>query len=245
LAPGVRVVVTTRRGGHSASPRAGLNLATHVGDVPACVVANRQCLQQVLQLPAAPWWLQQVHGIQVFEPAAIVPDAGWPLPVADAACTRHGAVLAVLTADCLPVVLAAADGSAVAVAHAGWRGLAAGVLEASLAALRCAPDAVTAWLGPAIGPRAFEVGDEVREVFVSGHEQAAMAFVANARGRWQADLGLLAMQRLEAAGVTRVGGGGVCTVSDPTRWYSYRRDSVPGADTGRFVTLVWRERVTL
>lgn len=241
LAPGVQVAVTTRIGGISSGNRAALNLATHVGDDAACVAENRRRLQTRLMLPAAPLWLQQVHGIAVVDAAGQAGGGSAP-PVADAAVAREaGQVLAVLTADCLPVVLAARDGGSVGVAHAGWRGLAHGVLEATLSALPCRPADVVAWLGPAIGPAAFEVGDEVQAAFTRADAAAAAAFTRNARGRWQADLFLLARQRLARAGVGQVRGGGACTVSDPARWFSYRRDHSPAGDTGRFATLAWIE----
>ena len=251
LMPGVRVAVTTRAGGVSVGSREGLNLASHVGDEPARVEENRRRLRHALDLPAEPCWLQQVHGIAV----ANGDESGVVPPVADAAITLGNGVLAILTADCLPVVFAVPRRGAapdepvlLGAAHAGWRGLVAGVLEATLARLVAAGGdlaGTVAWLGPAIGPTAFEVGDEVRAAFVAADSVATTAFARNERGRWQADLFLLARQRLARAGVPTVLGGGVCTVSDAVRWYSYRRDARPHADTGRLATLVWRERVTL
>ena len=264
LLPGVKIAVTTRAGGVSEGARAGLNLATHVGDAPALVEENRRRLRQALGLPSEPCWLQQVHGTAVAEvdgegvahgAQAGVQAAVWIPPVADAAITRGEKVLAILTADCLPVVFAlprrgtgSQDGPLLGAAHAGWRGLLGGVLEATLARLEAAGGdlaGAVAWLGPAIGPTAFEVGDEVRAAFVAASPLAATAFLPNEHGRWQADLFLLARQRLAQAGVRVVGGGGVCTHGDPARWYSYRRDARPGLDTGRLATLVWQERVTL
>lgn len=265
LLPGVRVAVATRAGGVSAGSRSSLNLATHVGDEPALVLENRRRLRQALALPAEPRWLQQVHGTAVADADAVTTvhtdslvDRGadtWIPPVADAAITRGEQVLAILTADCLPVVFAAprrgaAPGEPVLLgaAHAGWRGLLGGVLEATLEQLKAAGGDLAkavAWMGPAIGPAAFEVGDEVKAAFVAVSPLAAMAFARNDRGRWQADLFLLARQRLTQAGIAVVGGGGVCTCSDSARWYSYRRDARPGMDTGRLATLVWQERVTL
>jgi len=261
LLPGVRLAVTTRVGGVSVESRRGLNLASHVGDEPERVAENRQRLRHALALPAEPCWLQQVHGTAVADTDTITrtdsetnPDQ-WAPPVADAAITRGEQVLAILTADCLPVVFAMPLRAAMpaahpllGAAHAGWRGLLGGVLEATLARLEAAGGdlaGAVAWLGPAIGPAAFEVGDEVRAAFVAADSAAAVAFAPNARGRWQADLFLLARQRLARAGVPTVLGGGVCTVTDAARWYSYRRDARPGADTGRLATLVWQERVTL
>jgi polyphenol oxidase len=160
-------------------------------------------------------------------------------PIADASVTSTpGTVLAILTADCLPVVFAAEDGSAIGAAHAGWRGLAGGVLENTVAAMDIAPERIVAWLGPAAGPQAYEIGQEVFDAFVSLDGRAASAFVATRPGHWKVDLYALARQRLTDAGVTRVFGGGLCTISDPQRFYSHRRD----ARTGRMATLVWMQR---
>ncbi|GHU12160.1 laccase domain protein [Betaproteobacteria bacterium] len=227
----VRAVVTTRHGGVSAAPWASFNLATHVGDEPTAVAANRARLR--LHLPAEPCWLEQVHGCGVVD--AGVGTAG--VPVADAAVTRTvGRVCAVLTADCLPVLFCDEAGSVVAVAHAGWRGLAAGVLEATVAKMALAPACIMAWLGPAIGPTAFEVGGEVRAIFLAHDAEAEAAFVASRRaGKWLADLFVLARQRLAAMGGGQVYGGGVCTASDTGNFFSYRREG----QTGRFASLVW------
>lgn len=230
--PTVRAVATTRAGGSSSGAWAGLNLGDHVDDDPAAVAANRACLEAALDLPAPPRWLRQVHGIAVTIPGRREPAES------DAAVTREaGRVLAILTADCLPVLFAHRDGRVIGAAHAGWRGLAAGVLEATLAAMDCRPADVMAWLGPAIGPAAFEVGDEVRTAFLDADPGAGAAFVANARGRWQADLAALARRRLGAAGVTAVYGGELCTLADPSRFYSHRRDG----RTGRMASLIWIE----
>jgi YfiH family protein len=227
----VHAVTTTRAGGVSTGAWSSMNPADHVGDTPSAVAANRAHLRAVLGLPAAPVWLQQVHGDRVVDAAT----AG-PRPEADAAWTdRPGVVCAVLTADCLPVVFADRAGSCVAAAHAGWRGLAAGVLEATVARLPAAPPDLLAWLGPAIGPAAFEVGGEVRAAFVDRDARAAGAFTPGAEGRWFADLHALARLRLAACGVTAVYGGGACTYSDAVRFFSYRRDGT----TGRMATLVW------
>ncbi|MEW5973100.1 MAG: peptidoglycan editing factor PgeF [Pseudomonadota bacterium] len=231
--PGVRAVVTTRVGGVSQAPFDTFNLATHVGDDPRAVGENRRRLREALRLPAEPLWLDQVHGIDVC-------DASRPASAcrADAAYVdRPGVVLAVLTADCLPVLLASLDGREIGVAHAGWRGLEAGVLEALLDRFAAPPGEIRAWLGPAIGPSAFEVGAEVREAFLAHAPEAARAFVPTRSGHWLADLFLLARQRLAARGVHAVTGGGLCTVSDPARFYSYRRDGV----TGRMASLIWRD----
>ncbi len=188
------------------------------------------------ELPAEPCWLQQVHGREV-----VRPRAGEQNLVGDAAvATLPGIVLAVRTADCLPVVFAAQDGSAVAVAHAGWRGLAAGVLEATVEAMALAPARLSAWLGPAIGWDAFEVGPEVREALLIGDPGAGAQFRPGRDDRWHADLAGLARRRLMTLGLTAISGGSWCTVSEPSRFYSYRR----GDETARMATLVWMEMVT-
>ncbi len=226
----VRAVVTTRVGGISAEPYASFNLAIHVGDDAAAVRENRRRLHHALALPAEPAWLEQVHGTGV----AVLPGAAQS--PADAAVTfSRGQVCAVLVADCLPVFLAARAGDRVGIAHAGWRGLAAGVVEAAIAALDCEPDGLVAWLGPSIGPRAFEVGAEVRDAFLARDTGAAAAFQAGRPGRWLADLPALARRRLAAAGVTEVGGGDLCTHADAARFYSFRRDGA----TGRMAALAW------
>jgi YfiH family protein len=231
VASRVRAVCTLRAGGVSAAPYASLNLATHVGDASSSVSENRQRLRTQLSLPAEPLWLEQVHGTRVLD--ADAPGASVP---ADAALTRQaGRVLAVLVADCLPVLLATHSGEAIAVAHAGWRGLAAGVLERTVEALAAPPAQLHAWLGPAISAPQFEVGGEVRAAFVSEQQQAAECFSANARGRWQCDLAGLARQRLGALGVHSIHEARLCTASDPQRFYSYRRDG----QTGRIAALLW------
>lgn len=229
----VRALVTTRHGGVSGEPWATMNLAMHVGDSPLAVARNRAILREFL--PGEPCWLNQVHGTAVVEVCAGKSEA--IPPEADAAfATEPGAVCAVMTADCLPVLFCDDQGAVVAAAHAGWRGLAAGVLDSTVARMNVAPARILAWMGPAIGPRAFEVGDEVRDAFVSVDPDAAAAFVpAGLPGKWLADLFLLARRRLARIGVERVFGGGVCTHADPLRWFSYRRDGV----TGRLATLVW------
>ncbi len=232
--PSVRSAQTTRHGGVSQPPFDSLNLATHVGDYPACVQANRARLRQELDLPSEPIWLEQVHGVDVYHAFGDTPTTP---PRADAAYTRQpGRVLAVLTADCLPVLFCAHNGAEIAVAHAGWRGLCAGVLEATLAAFQNPTSEIMAWLGPAISQAAFEVGEEVRAAFLSHDPHAAVAFMpSNRPDHWQADLYMLARQRLAHAGVNRVYGGGDCTLSDATRFFSYRR-STP---CGRMVSLIW------
>lgn len=226
----VRVLLTTREGGVSRAPYASFNLGDHVGDAPAAVAANRARLRR--QLPAEPLWLSQVHGVTVADA-----ETAGGVPVADAAVARSpGRACAVLTADCLPVLFCDDAGTVVGAAHAGWRGLSAGVLEATVARMGVAPGTIRAWLGPAIGPAAFEVGDEVREAFVRDDPGAAAAFVGGARaGKWMADLFMLARRRLARTGVARIDGGGVCTYADARQFYSYRRDAV----TGRFASLIW------
>jgi hypothetical protein len=232
VASHVRAFCTLRTGGVSAAPYASLNLATHVGDAPAAVGENRRRLHSQLSLPAEPLWLEQVHGIRVLDADA----PGGARAPADAAITRKsGRVLAVLVADCLPVLLATRAGDAIAVAHAGWRGLAAGVIERTVEALGAPPAQLLAWLGPAISAPHFEVGSEVRTTFVSQHAQAAAYFSANARGRWQCDLAGLARQRLGALGVGSIHDSQWCTASDPARFYSFRREG----QTGRIAALLW------
>lgn len=230
--PRVRGLVTTRSGGVSDAPYAGLNLGSHVGDKRAAVECNRRLL--AAHLPSEPHWLEQVHGTDV-----VCADTSPVGAVADAAfACRPGVVCTVLTADCLPVLLCDREGRVVAAAHAGWRGLLGGVLERTVAAMEVPPARLMAWLGPAIGPAAFEVGGEVRDAFMAQDAAAAAGFVPGRdAAKWMGDLYLLARQRLAAAGVTQVFGGGLCTVSDRARFYSYRRDGV----TGRFASLVWIE----
>lgn len=234
--PTVRAFVTLRAGGCSRGPwgRAGgapggWNLGAHCGDDPAEVGRNRALLRALL--PAEPLWLDQVHGTGVLDAdQARAADAA-PARADAAVCTRRGVVLAVLTADCLPVLFTNAGGTVAAVAHAGWRGLAAGVLERTVDALerRSADRSWIAWLGPAIGPAHFEVGDEVRDAFVSVHAEAAAAFIPGVRaGKWMADLPALARMRLARRGVASVYGGEHCSFSDPDRFYSYRRDGITG-----------------
>lgn len=230
----VRAVSTLRRGGCSDAPWDGLNLAAHVGDDERAVAANRAALATALQLPSMPCWLHQVHGTAVarFDRAAHSPAE------ADAGVTGHtGVVCAVLTADCLPVLFCDREGGCVGAAHAGWRGLVAGVLESTVEAMDRPADALMAWLGPAIGPSRFEVGEEVRRAFVDMQATAAVAFQPAGPGKWMADLYALARLRLEAIGIVDVYGGGECTMSDSERFYSYRRDG----RTGRMATLVWMD----
>jgi len=229
----VGAAATTRSGGVSEGSFASLNLGAHVGDDPAAVAENRRRLTEALDLPGEPAWLAQVHGTRV-----VAARPGGTPAEADAAVTREpGVVCAVLTADCLPVLLASRRGDEVAAVHAGWRGLANGVVAAALEAMETAPAELLAWLGPAIAQPAFEVGSEVRERFVERDVVNAAFFAPNDRGRWQADLAGLARRELEAAGVT-VSGGGFCTHDETERFFSYRRDG----DCGRQATLVWIRR---
>lgn len=230
LDAGVATVSSLRTGGVSAGPYASLNLGEHVGDARACVAENRARFARLAGLPEAPRWLTQVHGARAI-------DAGDWMPGVEAdaiVARRPGVVCAVLTADCLPVLLADRRARVVGAAHAGWRGLAAGVLEATVRRMGVDPAGVCAWLGPAIGQTAFEVGAEVREAFLVDPAQASF-FASNARGRWQADLYGLARRRLEACGVTAVTGGGWCTHADPARFFSHRR----AAPCGRQATAIW------
>ena len=233
--PQVHAAVTTRHGpGVSAAPFERFNLGLRNGDMAEAVATNRSALQQALALPAAPRWLRQVHGVGVHDARSARGEE--VEPEADAACTHEpGVVLAVLTADCLPVLFCSDDGSVVAVAHAGWRGLAAGVLEATLARMAVAPACVCAWLGPAIGAPSYEVGEDVRAAFVAQDADAAAQFSASRAGHWWCDLAGLARRRLAAIGVRSLHGGGFDTRTDP-RFYSFRRDPT----TGRFASLIWR-----
>lgn len=234
VAPRVRAVSTLRHGGHSSGCYASLNLARHVGDDPATVTANRALLREAAALPAEPLWLEQVHGVAVVEHRG---PSGAPPPCADAVVLfEPGRVGAVMTADCLPVVLADRQGRCVGIAHAGWRGLVQGVLEATVEALRVEPGRLVAWLGPAISQPAFEVGAEVREAFLArdcAHEES---FRPNAAGRWQADLYSLARRTLARAGVSGIWGGGRCTAGEASEFFSFRRDA---SGTGRMATLAW------
>lgn len=228
---GIGAAVSTRGGpGVSEAPYDRLNLGLRSGDDVAAVEVNRRSLAEALGLPAPPLWLRQVHGIAVVESSV----ASEGEPVADASVARGpGQVLAILTADCLPVLFVSADGQTIGAAHAGWRGLAAGVLENTVTTM--AASGIQAWLGPAIGASSYEVGEEVRAAFVDGDPGAADAFASNRPGHWHCDLYLLARRRLATAGVSQVSGGGFDTLTDE-RLYSYRRD---GANSGRFASLIW------
>jgi YfiH family protein len=232
---GVRVISTYRGGGASSARFASLNLGDHVGDDPLNVAENRARLVREAGLPTEPCWLTQVHGVGVRNLDTEPRDS----EAADAAFTcRPGRVCAILTADCLPIALASESGDRVGAAHAGWRGLAAGVIEATVGAMKIPPGRLLAWLGPAIGPEHFEVGPEVRQAFVDEDAGAEEAFATNARGRFTADLGLLARRRLRNLGIHRIFGGGQCTFAAPDKYFSHRRD----ANTGRQATLIWREQ---
>lgn len=232
--PQVHAAITTRLGpGISQAPFERFNLGQRSGDSADAVATNRIALQQALALPAAPRWLCQMHGVNVAEqgPLPTVQE-----PQADAAVSHlPGTVLAILTADCLPVLFCADDGSAIGAAHAGWRGLAAGVLEAVMKQLQMPAERILAWLGPCVGAASYEVGEEVREAFVDHDRAAAECFTTTRPGHWHCDLAALARQRLTAAGVGRIHGGGFDTLTDP-RFYSYRRE---GARSGRFASLIW------
>ena len=241
LPTGVQSFVTTRHGGFSKEAHASFNLATHVEDEAICVQRNRELLQQMLeqragQSPLQMQWLEQVHGTKVHEVKSAVTS---PPPPADALYTREcGIVLSVLTADCLPVLFCSADGKEIAVAHAGWRGLCNGVLEATLAHFNCAPASVHCWLGPAIGVCHFEVGSEVRDAFIMLSRLTYMdatraAFVpCKEKGKWMCDLYALARVRLIGVGVTQITGQPQCVVCKHDDYYSYRQAAV----TGRFAT---------
>jgi len=227
----VKALQTTRLGGVSVSPYGSLNLGDHVGDAPLAVARNRMSLNTLL--PSEPVWLEQVHGTTVANA-----DSANCRPQADACIARHrAAVCAVMTADCLPVLLCDTQGSVVGAAHAGWKGLAAGVIEATVRAMGVAPQNLMAWLGPAISQDAFEVGAEVRAIFADADPQAAAAFTPGQHGKWFADIYALARLRLNALGITQIYGGNYCTYREREKFFSYRRDGV----TGRMGTFIWIE----
>ncbi len=239
--PGVRAISTTRIGGVSQGVFASFNLGDHVGDDPVCVAANRARLQTALGLPSAPCWLRQVHGCSILR---VDHRHNHLCHDADGAVSGvPGTVCAVMTADCLPLLICDDRGTCVAAVHAGWRGLVDGVVESAVAALGMAPERLLVWLGPAIGSAAFAVGDEVRERFIAADADAAFAFCRHPSTEaahpspdgWCADLFALARQRLSRLGIERIYGGGDCTVSQPQRFFSYRRDGV----TGRMASLIW------
>lgn len=227
----VHAAFTLRTGGVSQPPFDTLNLGKHVGDAPEVVDENRRRVREALNMPAEPAWLEQVHGTEVIDL-----DRSPPTFRGDAAVTRTaGRVCVIQVADCMPVLFACLDGSVVGAAHAGWRGLAGGVLEATVRAMAVDPARLVAWMGPAIGPANFEVGEEVRAAFIAGDPGAESAFTRNERGRFQCDLYALARRRLEAIGVHAISGGGWCTYGDPKRFFSYRRDGA----CGRMGAFIW------
>jgi len=225
----VKSVQTTRIGGISSAPYDSLNLGDHVGDAPMSVARNRMLLNRLL--PSEPVWLNQVHGTIV-----VSADQAICLPQADACIARHrDAVCVVMTADCLPVLLCDTQGSVVGAAHAGWKGLVSGVVEATVHAMNVSPQSLMAWLGPAISQPSFEVGEEVRTQFVGADPSAASAFIPGKDGKWLADLYALARIRLSLLGITKIYGGGYCTYREHERFFSYRRDRV----TGRMGSFIW------
>lgn len=240
LPTGVRAAFTTRAGGASLAPWNSFNLGAHVGDDPAAVAANRARLAEILQLPASPTWLNQVHGADVAD-LDLAFDRNRPISADAAIASLPGRVCVIMVADCLPVLFASRGGKHVAAAHAGWRGLAEGVLERTVGAMDVAPAELSAWLGPAISPPHFEVGAEVRDVLVDADPGAAACFTANQRGRWQADLVGLTRRRLRALGVVDISGGEWCTFADRERFFSHRRDgNLNHGKSGRMAALIWR-----
>jgi YfiH family protein len=233
LPRGVRAAFTTRLGGVSQPPWDSFNLGAHVGDAPEHVAANRARLRELLGLSGDPGWLNQVHGNAV---ADLDATASFPVTADGSVTSAVGKASVIMVADCLPVLFASRDGRRIGAAHAGWRGLAAGVLENTVAALGVAPGELQAWLGPAILQANFEVGADVRDAFTGGDAGAADYFVPNARGRWQADLVGLARRRLQKLGAHDITGGEWCTVADPGRFFSHRRDG----RGGRMAALIWR-----
>ncbi|WP_347988015.1 peptidoglycan editing factor PgeF [Methylomonas sp. AM2-LC] len=229
----IHAAVTLRSGGVSVGAFSTLNPATHVNDYSDHVNRNREIIKEMLQLPSEPVWLQQVHGVRV-----IKADTVNGLECADASYTdQPGVVCAILTADCLPVLFCGDGGRVVAAAHAGWRGLQAGILSETFKQMNC--QSVLAWLGPAIGPRHFEVGEAVYNAFVDDSAVYKTAFQAISSGKWLADIYQLARIQLNHLGVKQIYGGGLCTVTDAARFYSYRRD---GAVTGRMASLIWSSK---
>ena len=238
----IKAFTTTRTAGASEGPYASFNIATHVNDDNQRVLQNRADLKKTLGLSSEPMWLDQVHGSYAVNAAEISShnpsSTGQALIKADASFsydTDH--VCVVMTADCLPVLICNRQGTKVAAVHAGWRGLQAGVIEDTIDALQENPEDCLLWLGPAIGPQAFEVGDEVRQAFVNEIPETAKAFEVNKPGHWLADIYKLARIRLQKTGINEIYGGGLCTYTDHSRFYSYRRDG----DTGRMASLIWRE----
>ena len=229
VASQVKAISTLRTGGISQAPYDSMNLAQHVGDDKTVVAQNRA----LLNLPAEPLWLSQVHSAQVVDAAQAAVDSE-----ADASFSRQaGVICCVMTADCLPLLVCNRAGTEVAAIHAGWRGMAAGIIEQTIHTLTSAPSELRVWLGPGIGADVYEVGDEVRNAFVQQHNQATLAFTPSASGKWLADMYQLAKQRLARLGVTEVYGGDYCTYSQADKFFSYRRDGV----TGRMASMIWFE----
>jgi YfiH family protein len=229
--PSVRAISTLRSGGVSHAPFDSLNLASHVGDDPKAVNENRRRLKTALRLPNEPCWLQQVHGTDVVHAHTFTEP-----PIADAVIAKSpGQVCVVMTADCLPVLFCNRDGSEIAAAHAGWRGLVGGVLENTVHELNCDPAQLLVWLGPAIGCSAFEVGEEVREAFVNRNPKNQRCFTRNHHERWTADLGALARNELARLDVRNIFTTAACTVNDASQFFSYRRDG----QTGRMASMIW------
>ncbi|MCC5854645.1 MAG: peptidoglycan editing factor PgeF [Idiomarina sp.] len=228
----IQAAVTTRQGGVSAAPYASLNLGTHVGDLPAAVTTNRARVKKDLKLPSSPLWLSQVHGTRVVRTHG---ETMTDTPESDASYTATpGVVLAIMTADCLPLLLTNRDGTEIAVAHCGWKGIAGGLIRKVVAEFESPAEDIIAWMGPAIGPSAFEVGDDVRRAMMksdAGHQDAFQPF----QQRWLADIYQLVRHDLALSGVREVTGGDLCTVSDSEQFFSYRRDGV----TGRMGSFLW------
>jgi YfiH family protein len=244
----VRAAFTLRTGGVSAAPYDSLNMGAAIGDSPEAVAENRRLVSAALRLPAEPVWLEQVHGTHVVVlggTAGLAGGAAGVGAIADGAVPQGdasvawgpGRVCAIRVADCMPVLFAARDGAVVGAAHAGWRGLAGGVLEATVGRMGVPASQLIAWMGPAIGQANFEVGEDVRLAFTGADPEAASAFLPNARGRWQCDLYALARRRLAAIGVSGVYGGGWCTFADSKQFFSYRRNS----QCGRMAALIWMD----
>ncbi len=226
----VRALSTTRLGGVSLAPWTSLNLGQHVGDLSSHVDGNRQRLQEIGALPSAPYWLNQIHSTRVVEV-----DSSTQMPAADASFTRHKEQLCtIMTADCLPVLFCHKDGQQVAAAHAGWRGLCNGIIENTLATFSCPMSEILVWLGPAIGPKAFEVGAEVRDAFLQHQPEAEHCFIKH-HDKYLADLAGLAALRLQRARVSAISYSSRCTYSEPETFFSYRRDG----QTGRQASLIW------
>jgi purine-nucleoside/S-methyl-5'-thioadenosine phosphorylase / adenosine deaminase len=227
----IKAISTTRHGGYSLAPYAQLNLGSHVGDDPHLVEQNHEYITQSANLPEEPRWLDQVHG------TTVINSQHWHQDIkADAVFSQHtDHVCAVMTADCLPILLCNQQGNTVAAIHAGWRGLAAGIIEKTLQTFSCEPSEIMAWLGPSIGPSQFEVGLEVYELFVANDPIASEAFKIKDPQHYLADIYLLARQRLQENNVEKVFGGDFCTVSDEERFFSYRRDGI----TGRMASMIW------